>query len=141
MDISPYLELKPAPRALFDSLPERRSRVRFMLPTPDGDWRAVTWGAHAAQIRRAALFLASVGFKSGDRGAIFAPNSVEWMAAAMAIQSAGGVVVPIYPANTPPQAAYVANHSDAKVLFVDTPTLLGRVFESWADYSQCVRIV
>jgi long-chain acyl-CoA synthetase len=141
MDITAYLELKPAPRAIFDSLPERRSRVRFMLPTPDGDWRAVTWGAHATQIRRAALFLASVGFKSGDRGAIFAPNSVEWMAAAMAIQSVGGVMVPIYPANTPPQAAYVANHSDARVLFVDTPVLLGRVFEAWGEYSNVVRIV
>jgi long-chain acyl-CoA synthetase len=141
MDITPYLDLKPAPRAIFDSLPERKSRVRFMLPTPDGDWRSVTWGAHATQIRRAALFLSSVGFKSGDRGAIFAPNSVEWMAAALAIQSAGGVMVPIYPANTPPQAAYVANHSDAKVLFVDTPALLSRVFESWSDYAQVGRIV
>ena len=48
-------------------------------------------------------------------------NSVEWIAAALAIQAAGGVMVPIYPANTAAQAAYVAQHSDAKVLFVDTP--------------------
>jgi long-chain acyl-CoA synthetase len=141
MDVTAFLDLKPAPRAIFDSLPERKTRVRYMLPTADGDWRSVTWGAHAQQIRRTALFLASVGFQSGDRGAIFAPNSVEWMAAALGIQAAGGVMVPIYPANTPPQAAYVANHSDAKVLFVDTPALLSRVFESWADYASVVRIV
>ena len=36
MDITPYLELKPAPRAIFDTLPERKTRARFMLPTPDG---------------------------------------------------------------------------------------------------------
>jgi long-chain acyl-CoA synthetase len=141
MDISNYLELKPAPRAVFDTLAERKARVRFMVPTADGDWRAVTWGAYATQIRRCALFLGSAGLKPGDRGAIFAPNSVEWMSAALAIQSAGGVMVPIYPASTTPQAAYVANHCDAKVLFVDTPQLLARVFEAWAEYASAVRIV
>ncbi len=141
MDISSYLELKPAPRAVFDSLSERASRVRFMLPTPEGDWRSVTWGAFATQIRRCALYLSSVGIKPGDRGAIFAPNSVEWMSAALAVQAIGGVMVPIYPASMTHQAAYVANHSDARVLFVETPALLSRVFEAWADYANVVRII
>ena len=141
MDITAYLDLKPAPRAVFDCLPERKSRVRFMLPTPDGDWRAVTWGAFARSIRQAALFLTSVGFQPGDRAAIYAPNSVEWLSAALAIQSAGGVMVPIYPASTPSQAAFVASHSDAKLLFVDTPALLTRIFESWSEYANVSRIV
>ena len=141
MDITAYLDLKPAPRAVFDSLNERKSRVRFMLPTPEGDWRSVTWGAFARLIRQASLFLTSTGFQPGDRGAIYAPNSVEWISAALAIQSAGGVMVPIYPASTAEQAAYVVSHSDAKVLFVDTPALLARIFESWADYAHVARIV
>ncbi|MBE2252362.1 MAG: AMP-binding protein [Myxococcus sp.] len=141
MDITPYLELKPAPRAIFDTLEERRTRVRFMLPTPDGDWRSVTWGAYAKGIRQATLFLASNGVQPGDRAAIYAPNSVEWISAAMAIQAAGGVMVPVYPANTAPQAAYVIKHSDTKVVFVDTPALLGRIFEAWADYANVTRIV
>lgn len=141
MDITPYLELKPAPRAVFDTLPERATRARFMLPTPDGDWKAVTWGAYAKLIKHAALFLASAGLKSGDRAAIYAPNSVEWISAAMAIEAAGGVMVPIYPANTAPQAAYVVSHSDTRVLFVDTPALLSRVFEAWADYAHVATIV
>ena len=112
-----------------------------MLPTPDGDWRAVTWGAFAKSIRQAALFLTSVGFQPGDRAAIYAPNSVEWISAALAIQSAGGVMVPIYPASTASGAAYVAGHSDAKVLFVDTEALLTRIFESWAEYANVSRII
>lgn len=141
MDITPYLDLKPAPRAVFDTLAERSTRARFMLPTPDGDWKAVTWGAYAKMIKHAALFLASAGLKSGDRAAIYAPNSVEWISAAMAIEAAGGVMVPIYPANTAPQAAYVVSHSDTKVLFVDTPGLLSRVFEAWDDYAHVSTIV
>jgi long-chain acyl-CoA synthetase len=141
IDLTRFAELKIAPRAVFDSLPERRARVRFMVPTRDGDWRAVTWGAFATQIRQAALFLGAAGLGSGDRAAIFAPNRVEWMAAALAIQAAGGAMVPVYAASTPEQAAYVVQHSDAKVVFVDTPALLGRVFEAWDAYHAVTRVV
>ncbi len=141
MDVTPYLEMQIAPRAVFDSLAERGTRPRFMLPTDGGDWRAVTWSAFAEQIRRAALFLPVAELMPGERAAIYAPNSVEWIAAAMAVQSAGGVMVPIYPANTASQAAYVANHSDARVLFVDTPALLARVIEAWTGYDGVRKIV
>ena len=141
MDVTPYLELAIAPRAVFDALPERGTRPRFFLPTPDGDWKVVTWNAFARQIRRCAMFLAVVGLKSGDRGAVYSPNRVEWMSAALALEAAGGVIVPVYPANTAEQAAYVVRHSDAKVVFVDTPALLARVFEAWSDYEAALRIV
>jgi long-chain acyl-CoA synthetase len=141
MDITPYLELKPAPRVLFDVLPERKSRVRFMVPTPEGDWRAVTWGAFARSVEQVALFLSTVEFRPGDRGAIFAGNSVEWLSAALGIQAAGGVMVPVYPASTPEQAAYVVSHSDAAVVFVDGAPLLGRILENWGEYGNVRRIV
>jgi len=130
VDASRFSELKIAPRAVFDSLPERKTRVRFMVPTADGDYRAVTWGAFAAEIRELALFLAARGMSVGDRGAIYAANRVEWMSAALAIQAAGGVMVPIYPSSTAEQTGYVVEHSDAKVLFVDGKALLARLFET-----------
>ncbi len=141
MDITPYLDMKIAPRAVFDTLAERKTRVRFMVPVPGtNDWRAVTWGAFAEQIRELALFLTTIT-KSGDRSAVYAPNRVEWGSAALAIQAAGGVMVPIYPASTPEQVAYVASHSDAKVIFVDTPALLGRLFEAWSALGAVERVV
>ncbi|MBE7479036.1 MAG: AMP-binding protein [Polyangiaceae bacterium] len=140
-DITPYRELKIAPRAVFDALEERRSRPRFMLPTPEGDWAAVTWGAYADAIRKLACYLAATGLEPGDRAAIFAPNRVEWIEAALAIQAAGGVMVPVYPACTAEQAAYIVDHSDAKVLFVDTPALLARVLERWSELAHLERVV
>jgi long-chain acyl-CoA synthetase len=141
MDITPFTDLKIAPRAVIDRLPTHGSRPRFFLPTPEGDWRAVTWNGFAKQIREVALYLAREGLEAGDRAAIFAPNRVEWMSAALGIQAAGGVMVPIYPANTPEQAAYVAQHSDAKVLFVDTAPLLGRLLRTWDELSAVRRVV
>jgi long-chain acyl-CoA synthetase len=140
MDITPFLDLRIAPRAVFDALEERKTRVRFMVPTPDGDWRAVTWGTFAQEIRELALFLSTV-LKSADRAAIYAPNRVEWASAALAIQAAGGVMVPIYPASTAEQVAYVASHSDARVIFVDTPALLGRLFAAWDALAKVERVV
>ena len=140
MDITPFLDLRIAPRAVFDALDDRKTRVRFMIPAGPGEWRAVTWGAFAQEIRELALYLGSV-IKGGDRGAIYAPNRVEWASAALAIQAAGGVMVPIYPASTAEQVGYVASHSDAKVIFVDTPALFGRLLTTWSSLDQVERIV
>ena len=140
MDVSPFMELKIAPRAVFDTLEERRARPRFMVAQGD-EWTAVTWGEFANQIRNCALYLRSVGLRSTDRVAIFAPNRVEWMSAALGAQAAGGAMVPIYPTSTAEQAGYVVEHSDAKVVFVDTPALLGKVLDDWKSYHAVARIV
>ena len=50
-------------------------------------------------------------------------------------------MVPIYPASTAGQAAYVAEHCDAKVLFVDGTAQLQRIFEEWPRYAGVARIV
>ncbi|NUP11243.1 MAG: AMP-binding protein [Polyangiaceae bacterium] len=140
LDLARYETIRPAPHAVFDRLEERRTRVRFMVP--DGnDWRAVTWGGYAAKIRGIASFLAGAGMEPGERACIFAANSVEWMAAAMGIQSAQGVMVPIYPASTAQQAAYVARHCDASFVFVAGRELVGRVLAAWDDYRAVRRFI
>ncbi|HVY47498.1 MAG TPA: AMP-dependent synthetase/ligase [Minicystis sp.] len=141
LDLSRYRDPKPAPRAVIDALPERSARARFFVETPEGDFRAVTWGAYAREIRDVALFLAASGLEKGERAAVFAPNRVAWMSAALGIQAAGGVMVPVYPASTAAQAAYVVEHADARFLFVDTPALLRRVLERFDAYANVERIV
>jgi long-chain acyl-CoA synthetase len=63
------------------------------------------------------------------------------MSAALGIQAAGGVIVPVYASSTAEQAAYVVEHSDARVVFVDTPALVARVLASWPAYAAVERIV
>ncbi|MEM9067344.1 MAG: AMP-binding protein [Myxococcota bacterium] len=139
MDVTKHLELRPAPAVVFDHLAERATRPRFMLRDGD-DWRAVTWQAFADQIRNVALYLRTE-IKTSDRACIFAPNRVEWLSAALGIQAAGGVMVPIYGSSTAEQAGYVVDHSDAKIVFVDTAPLLERIFEGWTHYDNVQRIV
>jgi long-chain acyl-CoA synthetase len=145
VDVTPFLDLSIAPRAVFDRLDERRTRPRFMVPEGD-DWRAVTWGAFADEIRAVACWLSSLPCAvDGDlreaRAAIFADNSVSWMSAALATQAAGGVMMPVYPASTADQAAYMVEHSDAVVVFVGDAALLARVVAEWPRYGAVERIV
>jgi long-chain acyl-CoA synthetase len=118
VDVTPYLTVQPAPRAVLDRPAARADEVRFRVRRPDGTWRAVTWGDFAAAIRGVAAHLAAAGIAPGERCAIYAPNSVAWAAAALGIQAAGAVMVPIYPASTAAQLAYVLGHARVRALFV-----------------------
>lgn len=142
MDISPYIErIEPAPLAVFNRLATHADKPRFFLPRADGGWTPVLWSDFAAEIEELAAFLIERGFAQRDRGAVFAPNRVQWLSAALAIEAAGGAMVPVYPASTAEQAAYVIEHSDARVVFVDTPALLARLFAAVPALSKVESLV
>jgi len=144
MNIEDKLDLEVAPRAVFNQLDERGDEARFMIPAEENglDWKPVTWQTFADQIRRTALYLdEETALGAGDRAAIFAPNRLEWMSAALGIQAAGGVMVPIYASSTWDHAAFVVDHSSSNVLFVDTRELLERVLRGWGAYETVDTVV
>jgi HIP---CoA ligase len=59
----------------------------------------------------------------GDRVALWAPNSMRWITAALGIQGAGGVLVPINTRFKGEEAAYVLRKSGASTLVVVTDFL------------------
>lgn len=124
-----------APQMLFDRVAELGTRPRFMVQQGD-DWRAVTWAAVGDEVARAAAFLGADVLRLGDRAVIFAHNRVQWYTAAIAIQCAGGVMVPVYPASTDAQAAYVVEHSGARVVFVAGAEQWQRVLGQWSRYAE-----
>jgi long-chain acyl-CoA synthetase len=77
-----------------------------------------------AQFYQRVLMLArgllKAGVQPGDRVAIFSENRLGWAISDFGIQCIRGVTVPIYATNTGDQAAYVLNHSGAKIVFVST---------------------
>ena len=77
-----------------------------------------------AQFYQRVLMLArgllKAGVQPGDRIAIFSENRLGWAISDFGIQSVRAVTVPIYATNTGEQAAYVLNHSGAKIVFVST---------------------
>jgi acyl-CoA synthetase (AMP-forming)/AMP-acid ligase II len=97
----------------------------------DGDVR-MSFADLGDLVDRAAAAVVAAGIEPGDRVAIWAPNCVEWMAAALGAVSAGGVLVPINTRFKGREAAYVLGRSRARMLFtargfldLDFPAMLG----------------
>ncbi|MEY3012462.1 MAG: hypothetical protein RIT45_1197 [Pseudomonadota bacterium] len=129
MDPTPHLRVEPAPTTVFRHLEARGDRVRFRVPRPDGSERLVRWHEMAAQVRAIAATLRAHGVGPGDKGAVFAGNSVEWFFAALAIEAVGAAMVPVYPTTTADGLAYMLEHGDVAVVFVDGPDQRVRLAE------------
>lgn len=67
--------------------------------------------------RGIAQALASNGIKKGDRVALLAENSPQWVIAWFGIVRAGAIVVPILNDFMPKQIANIIQHSGAKIVF------------------------
>lgn len=147
MDVTPYLKVENAGLILLEAAARHGDLPRFMLPTselPRGNnhsgFAPLSWLEHARQVAAVWRLLSDFGLQGGERAAVFGHNRVEWMAAALGTQAAGGVCVPIYPASTGPQAAYIVNHSDARVVFVDSVELLGRLLDHAGQLTAVERV-
>jgi acyl-CoA synthetase (AMP-forming)/AMP-acid ligase II len=99
------------PRAL------RRAAERFgtALALDDEGVRFSFVELAAAGEGAARAFIAA-GLRPGDRAAIWAPNLWEWVVAALGLQSAGGVLVPLNTRYKAAEAGYILRKSRARVL-------------------------
>src|SRR4051794_16939024 len=85
----------------------------------DGEWAELTYGEMGAIVDEIAQGLIELGFQAGDRACVLANTRPEWTFASFGIPSAGGVVVPIYPTNSPKECQWVAGDSEAKVVIAE----------------------
>ena len=133
MDVSQLLTIAPAPAAVFSRVATHRDKPRFQVRDKAGAWQPVSWGQFAIQIRGVARWLIDQDVAVGDRVAIFAANSVAWASAALGAQTAGAVFVPIYPASTPDQVAYILGHAEIEYVFVAGKEPLSRLEKALAQ--------
>ncbi len=85
----------------------------------DGHWRPLTWAQMGVRVAHAAAGLVALGLEVGERVAIWARNSPEWVLADLATVSAGGVDAPIAETSTPEYVRFVLDDSGARVLVID----------------------
>ena len=76
----------------------------------------LTFAALAEAGLRAARAFCAAGIVRGDRVAIWAPNIYEWVVAAIGLQSAGGVLVPLNTRLKGGEAGYILKKSRARIL-------------------------
>ncbi len=76
----------------------------------------LTFAELAAAGLRAARAFCAAGIGRGDCVAIWAPNILEWIVAAIGLQSAGGVLVPLNTRLKGDEAGYILKASRARIL-------------------------
>nr|WHW29754.1 putative long-chain-fatty-acid--CoA ligase [uncultured bacterium] len=102
----------------------------YLHQPTDGNWRVYSWAETDEMARCVAAGLQSLGLEAGDRVAILAKNSAEWLIVDIGIAMAGMISVPIYSTAGTDTISYVLEHSESKALFVgklDSTTALGAV--------------
>jgi long-chain acyl-CoA synthetase len=96
----------------------------------DGEeWRELTYGEIGGAIDEVALGLIDLGIEAGDRVSILADTRVEWTIASYGISAAGGVVVPIYPTNSPHECKWVIGNSEARAVIVENSDQRAKIEE------------
>jgi len=76
----------------------------------------ITFRELAASGLQAARAFVAAGVERGDRVAVWAPNIHEWIIAAIGLQSAGGVLVPLNTRLKGAEAGYILDKSGARIL-------------------------
>src|SRR3954454_20964929 len=79
----------------------------------DGAWRDVTYAEVGEIVSEIGRGLIDLGIQPGERVSLLCNTRPEWTYADFAISSAGAVVVPIYPTNSPEECEWVAGNSEA----------------------------
>ena len=113
--------------ALFLSQAERfgpRIALRFKK---HGLYHDLRWSEYRDMISACAAALVQSGIEPGDRVAILAENSVEWLVADMAILSIGAADVPLHAPLSARQAHWQLENSGAKWIFVSNQAQLDKV--------------
>ncbi|WP_405598997.1 FadD3 family acyl-CoA ligase [Streptomyces sp. NBC_01410] len=84
----------------------------------------VSYAELGERVEHAAAACIAAGVRPGDRVAIWAPNTLDWIVSALGAVTAGAVLVPLNTRFKGTEAAYVLQRSRARLLFV-TGTFLG----------------
>ena len=82
-------------------------------------WVSFTWAQVNVEVKRWQAALVKEGLVPGDRVAIMLKNCVEWVIFDQAALGLGLVTVPLYLDDRPDSAAYILNHSGARLLLVE----------------------
>ncbi len=124
MDIMSYQSI---PAILKDNAKTYGAKPAFSYKR-QGSYRSLTYAEFYERVLQMVRGLWRAGMTPGDKVAIFSENRLGWAIADFAIQAGGGITVPIYATNTGKQAAYIINHSEARIVFCSTRAHYERLY-------------
>lgn len=114
---------------MFELACRRNPSKMFLAAKKDGRYQGVSYQQTRDTVERLALGLLALGLQADDRVAQVSPNRPEWVYVDLAILSAGGIHVPIYPTLKPYQVAYIMNDAGARIATAATTEQLTGIID------------
>lgn len=117
-------------------------RNNWDLPalTDYGSQEVMTYADFSRRIARLHLFYRQMGLKPGDHVALLGKNSASWVVMFIGTITYGATIVPILADFNPHDAQHIVNHSDARVLFVNSPIWETLDFEEMPELKTAVSL-
>lgn len=117
-------------------------RNNWDLPalTDYGSQEVMTYADFARRIARLHLFYRQIGLKPGDHVALLGKNSASWVVMFIGTITYGATIVPILADFNPHDAQHIVNHSDARVLFVNSSIWETLDFEEMPELKAAVSL-
>lgn len=112
-------------------------RKRILTKLPNGSFHEYTYADFYRRVKRLSNALEGLGIQVGDRVGTFSWNNYQHLEMYYGIPGAGAVCHTLNLRLSPDQLAYIINHAEDKVIFVDG-TLLP-LFEKLAGQIDCVQ--
>jgi long-chain acyl-CoA synthetase len=136
-ETSPVTASRPAsagPEAMLDTIPKlllRNARLHAGRPAMRhkdfGIWQTWTWARFCEEARALAIGLRKLGFERGDAAAVIGDNRPRLYAAFAAVQSLGGIAVPVYQDAVADEMTYVLEHAEARFAIVQDQEQVDKV--------------
>jgi long-chain acyl-CoA synthetase len=92
-----------------------------------GSWEVTTWSEYGAAVRRAGEALIASGIEVGDRVAILAYNTPQWVVFDVAAMAIGAVPVGIYFSSSSEEVAEILDQSSSRIVLAGSPAQTAKV--------------
>jgi long-chain acyl-CoA synthetase len=94
-----------------------------------GIWQTYSWAEVAREVERLAAGLATLGFRRGDRLVVVGDNRPRLYWSMCAVQSLGGVPVPVYQDSVTEELSYVVEHAGASFAIAENQEQIDKLIE------------
>ena len=107
----------------------------------DGGWQPVSWNGFAERAGAVASYLLGLGLQLGDKICMVGSTTPEWCYCDIGGQLAGAVTRGAYPTLTPKQLAYILDHADTKIAFVEGLEEINKILARRDELTQLDKVV
>jgi long-chain acyl-CoA synthetase len=120
---------------------ERDGEAPAFFFKQDGQWQPVSWNDFARQAGAIASYLMDLGLEVSDKICMVGSTGPAWCYCDIGGQLAGAITLGAYPTLTPKQLAYILDHADTKVAFVEGVEEINKILARRQELTKLEKVV